>query len=566
VLVWKENHMAQTFKRIYLYIAATVALLITAFVAVNLLGDLFRLAGLGEQYPPDVTGLPPTPSSATITLDLLFFGIVFVVIGLGFGGVHYWLIRRDARADPGALGGATRHVFVNGLMALSTLIVVPNALTVLSRLGQANLYFTDSGGPLAFAVVFALVFLLVEWERRRAQPVGRAASLMRKIHENLLQGILLIIASFFVYYAIKEVVEYVLVQNGTLAVDCNFPTPLSVCEAPSLPGPLAQALFAIAAWGLYVWLGFWDQRSRLRWVLRFVAFGVGIIWLLVGLASLVNTVAGSALGVSDAWQTSLASDLPFIGELLTGTLIALPYFLWIRRVGRVSPEVATASNQGLLAVPAGLSAGLFLAGLALVLSGLVEKIIPGGQPPDAQGWATALAFLVAGLGYLPLWLALRRASDPAQAGPVIPRRVYVLILLAGTAIAAVGLFVTSLYQFLAESLGIGQGNDLLARQTLVAALVTGVTALYHLWQLRVDLRLLHARQAAAQSAAPAGVAAGPGAAQVSQPAGLGQTSGPITLPSPNGAGETLEGILGEVAAGVLQPAAAAARIRALPTL
>jgi hypothetical protein len=562
--------MVHTFKRIYLYTAASFALLFTAVVTTNVLADLFRLAGLGPHYPPDVFGEPLVPSAATLERDALFFAITFVVIGLGFGGLHYWLIRRDAHADPGALGGATRHVFVNGLMAVSALIVVPNALTVLGDLGRSDVYYSDTAGSLAWAVVFALVFLYVEWERRRAQPVGRASTLIRKIQENGLQGILLIIASITIYLAITEVVRYVLVQVGTLTVDCTFSEPasvrVSICPAPVLLGPALQSVFALAAWGLYVWLGFWDQRSILRWVLRFVIFGYGIGWVLVGVQALVQTVIGDALGVSGAWQNAQVEGLPFIGELATGMLVALPYFLWIRRVSAASPESRQASNQGLLAVPAGLSAGLFLAGLAIVLAGLLEQVIPGGSPPSAESWASSLGLLVAGLGYVPLWVVLRRISDPAQPGPVLPRRVYVLVLLAGTAIAAVGFAVTAIYQFLAVSLGISSGGYLLARQALVVTLVTGVTALYHLWQLRADLRALHARQAAAQPApapAPAPLAE-EGTAPAPSPAGVAPEA--PTLPSPNGVSETLESILNQVAAGSLEPDAAAARIRSLPRL
>ncbi len=437
-------------------------------------------------------------------------------------------------------------------MAASALIAVPNAITVLGRVGQTDSCCYNNADSLAWAVMFALVFLYVEWERRKVQPVGRAATLMRQIHENVLQGLLLIIASPFVFYALTETVQYVLVQSGALLVDCNSPSRFNLCETPVVLGPALAALFAIASWGLYVWLGLWDQQSVLRWIVRFVMYAYGVGWLLVGLVVLVQTLVESALGVPDTWQSAQRDGLPFVGELVTGALIAVPYFFWIRRVSSGLPKVAQSSQQGLLAVPAGLSAGPFLAGLAQLLSGLLEQLLPGGSPLSREGWAMGWALLVAGLGYLPLWLGLRRASDPALGGPVVPRRVYVLVLLAGTAIAAVGLVVTALYQFLAEALGIGSGDTLLARQALVAALVTGVTALYHLWRLRADLRGLHARQAAALPALPA-VAEEVQAPEV-----------PVA-PSPNGA-ETLESILNQVATGTLEPAAAASRIRALPKL
>src|SRR5215472_14551659 len=151
--------MVQTLKRVYLYTAATFALLFTAVVTISLLDTLLRVAGM---LPYDVsfdgsigsTDLPP--DSQQVTQIVVLFLVTAVLVGAFFGGGHYWLIRRDARSDPGADGGPTRHVFLNGLMALAALVGVPAGLEALGGIDQTP-GFHDLAISLSFALVAALV-------------------------------------------------------------------------------------------------------------------------------------------------------------------------------------------------------------------------------------------------------------------------------------------------------------------------------------------------------------------------------------------------------------------------
>jgi hypothetical protein len=550
--------MIHTLKRVYLYTAATFALLFTAGVTIYLLDTLLQVAGLGP-YFVDFNGLPEpeiTVSNPNLEQSVVLFLVTAVLVGGLFGGGHYWLIRRDARSDPGADAGVVRHVFLNGLLALAALIGVPAGLFTLSNIDQTP-GSHDIAIALAYTLVAGLVFLFIFLERRRVNPAGRAAPIIRQIQEDAVQGILLVIASIFFFIAINAVIRYVLVGiNVVMRPECfeftDSPNPASVPCAPlPLLSPILMALFAIAAWGLYVWLAAWSRGTVLQRILWYAALSYGLVWLLYGVAQAVYTAAAPLFGDSNAWQDALNGSLSFVGELLTGVLVTLPYAWWIRRMAARMPRLQEAIGQGLVAIPAALSAGFFLAGLILILNGLVERVVPAGQPPDADGWATAVGVLVAGLLYPFLWRRLRRMSDPAQGGPTIPRRVYVLVLLAGTAIGALIAAVFMVYQIAANVLGLVAASPLLARQSAVVLLVLGATALYHLWQLRADLRASHARAAAATAEA--------GAPQ--EPGDLAeQAETTPALP------ETLETILQHVYAGTLDPPGAAARIRGLPKL
>jgi hypothetical protein len=84
--------------------------------------------------------------------------------------------------------------------------------------------------------------------------------------------------------------------------------------------------------------------------------------------------------------------------------------------------------------------------------------------------------------------------------------------------------------------------------------VLGAMALYHLWQLRADLRVIHTRTPAA-----------PPVSTAESGASAASDTLPEQIAAPSDA-ETLELILQRVYAGALDPASAARRIRSLPKL
>jgi hypothetical protein len=534
----------QTLKRIYLYTATTFAVLFSAGITINLLSTLFALAGM-RPLMYTATGLAesPPPSADEVLQSVILFVVGWVLVGLLFGGIHYWLIRRDARSDPGADGGPTRHLFLNGLLALAALFTISFALPVLSSIGDRST-FRDNAFSLAFALTALAVFVLVLAERRRAAPVKRAAKVIRQVQEHFLEAILLVIGSIILFSAIQTQISRVLLTNGLAHTMCydtspvQFGPPLLIpCPPPLVLGPWLQAAFMLVAWGTYTWMGAWDRRSMVRWIVRFSALAYGLTWFLVGIELAVRTGAAVMFHEANAWQAALDNGVPFVGTLLTGALIALLYFLWIQRADVASISAKQARRQGLLGLPAALSFAFLLIGGSLTLSWTVEQVVPAGHLANVNDWAQAIGFLVAGGAWLPLWLVFQRASDPSRDGPILPRRGYVLAVLAYTGIATVAAAVFAIYQLLEAALGLGIADHLVARQSATIAVVVGAAALYHVQRLRVDLRILHARQ-------PAPVV--PSLADV-----------PGTSPG------TLEEILQEAVAGRMEVDAAAARIRAL---
>ncbi len=573
--------MVHTLKRIYLYTAATFALLFTAGVLVNLLYVLFQAAGLRPRYYYLENGpvYAPPPTSQEIAQSVVLFVVVALLVGALFGGGHYWLIRRDARSDPNADAGPTRHLFLNALLASATLVMVPASLSAIADLTSAY-GGADAAFSLALALVAGLVFLLVMVERGRVNLASRAAGMIRQIHENVVQGILVLIASGILLSAFSTLVRWVLVTTNQGG--CPLYTDPADCTPPDVLRPVLQVGVMLIAWSLYVWLGVGTWGAVLQRALWFVVFGYGVIWLLVGVEQTIFPMAASLFGETNAWRAQLENALPFVSTLLTAALLVLPYARWLRGEAKRRPEHQPAIEQGILGIVAGVSLLFFLTGLVLLLAGLVEQVVPDGSRLEAGDWATAVSILIAGLGYLPCWLPLLRVSDPAQTGPVIPRRAYVLTMLALTAIPALIAVVVFVFQMVAIPLDLELASRVVARQSAVAALVLAGAALYHLLRLREDLRLSHARAAATASAsgsaetAPAPSGGVPAERAVASTAGASATSATTAIGKPESLvgvaeaapaePETLESILRLVAAGTLDPIVAATRIRQLSSL
>jgi hypothetical protein len=149
-----------------------------------------------------------------------------------------------------------------------------------------------------------------------------------------------------------------------------------------------------------------------------------------------------------------------------------------------------AAKQGLIervtlfltenAVVAALAAAMFWWGLGSLLYTALQAWVPVPQKPDPQDWASALAFLITGIGYfaLDLYLRQRNREDPTLAAG--PRRGFVFALL-GTGILAFAIGgATALYSWITAILGSPIANWQQTTHVGLAAFLVGVilVALY----------------------------------------------------------------------------------------
>ena len=100
--------------RFYLYSVFIAMLLFATTGVIQLLTVLFQNI-FKEPYN--------TPSAASL-VQAMVFGIVALVVATLFGGLHYWLIRRDMQNDPMAGNSAVRSFFLNAV----ELVILPWAV------------------------------------------------------------------------------------------------------------------------------------------------------------------------------------------------------------------------------------------------------------------------------------------------------------------------------------------------------------------------------------------------------------------------------------------------------
>src|SRR6184192_850408 len=128
-----------------------------------------------------------TPSGASL-VQALVYGIVSLITAALFGGLHYWLIRRDMHNDPMAGNSAVRAFFLNAVELISLPLAVGSGAFTISSIGQ-NVGAVSSGA--AFTITFLGLWALLEWERRRVQASSGAAIVFQRLHLYSTQLILL---------------------------------------------------------------------------------------------------------------------------------------------------------------------------------------------------------------------------------------------------------------------------------------------------------------------------------------------------------------------------------------
>lgn len=530
--------MARTLYRIYLYFVFTVLLSFAAVTSAMFLGDIFRqMGGNSNPYGGNAADLRQPGALAVVAL----------VVTAIFGGLHYWLIRRDIAHDPGASRGAVRAFFLNFTEAVSAIVVVSTGASGLSSLNQPGYYYYYAAGNFGPVVAFAVLFALLELERRRGQPDRGGALVLQRLHFYGVQLILLFFMASYGFNALYQTVAWLILKTGYASNPCLAQNNYGGCylqTAQNLGAYWLAALGTVAIWAGYSLLSRADHTSRLRAVFRFLGLAFGVSYILSGFQqgvdSLLRAVFNAPIqyppyqGVPFSYENALV-QFAFVSPLVLGLFVAVVYWLWLQsdaRHGGVMNRETTL--QSMMAVAAALSAFPFYGGIALTLGGLVERSVSNGSPPNAATWAGDIAAIIAGAAYVPLalWLGARAR----RTGVSTPRRAFVYVLLAFGTLGAVISLIFVLYAFVSNSLGTPLNNwEQLARQgvanVVVGAIIVGI---YVFLARREGWFVRQPAHAEATTPAPAHM-------------------------------ETLEGVLDELLAQRISRDEAAARIRALTT-
>lgn len=531
--------MARTLYRIYLYLVCVVLLGFSAFSLNSLLSTLLLLTPLRGMYDtaPD--------SRAVVQTSVL--AIVAILVSLGLGGVHYWLIRRDIAQEPDAARGVVRSLALNLVQAVAAVVTLVAGIGALSQVGRPQ--FGGVAYSAAAALAAVTVFVLVQLERSRSRPATGAAIVLQRLHLYVVQVVLLVTALTSWSTAASDSISALFVTAGSLPSPCSLiqpggfpgkpgvpPEPVPPCDYPGyLIGDWLVVLFVVGLLLLYIWLARDDLRSVLRQVMHGVGFVIGLGSLVFGVERAVEYGLRGALGVTTFSADSFTSGYDFVPALIFGAVVLWGFGAQFLRESAASPLGPLGTELTLLTISTIGLGVVFYTAIALLLQAGLESVVPEGARPDNAQWAFAVGLLVSGIAHPVLAEVLRRRS--VAPAPTLPRRALILAgLAAGSLAAAIGL-ATALYLFITATLGSPVGANW-ASQARGATMIVVVG----LYVAGVHLLPLLAERKAAAAAPPPEAAPAPG-------------------PQPER--DAVDVVLDGLQSGALTRAEAAARLRAL---
>lgn len=455
--------------RFYLYMVFIAMLLFATFGVQRLIQTVLAQSIFKDQYS--------TPGNADL-VQAMVFAVVSLVTAALFGGLHYWLIRRDMHQDPTAGSGGIRAFFLNVVEAISLLSAVGTGARVISELGQQS-----SGGAsygAAYTITFLGLWALLEWERRRSQAGSGAASVFQRLHLYGTQLILLFILTFTWLATVGLLVDDIFFggKGSGQPVCAGF----TVCQGPNLLSQIVGTLWVALFWIGYSFLSRNDTTSLLRRVLHFISFGYGMIAILVGIYRGVSLLLLSVFKVATE-QRSISgpfAQYDIISPLTLGVLVAGVYLLWLRNAARKQPAEQASVSLTAQAIAAAFLGASFWYGCGLLLLNFLESAIPSNIALTPGSWATAIALIVTGIGYIPMDILLRRRS--AQAAFKTPLRGFVFTLFGGGILAGAIGGASALYAYGTSLLGSPFNNWQYVAHAGFAAFAIGVIIVgLYLW-------------------------------------------------------------------------------------
>jgi hypothetical protein len=536
--------VARNLYRFYLYIVYIAFLIFVAVAIGSLLNTLLAFTPLRGGYGAT------TPDAQSVVQAIVFAVFASTIAGV-LAVLHYWLIRRDIRNDPAAGASAIRSFFLNITEAFGIALAVPMfGFFVLNTLATSPQQGVVSS--VAFALPTLALVVLLALERRRTQAGVGTALTFQRLHFYGVQILLLIFLTISWQTAIRPLIDALFFASKGLLASCGG----GYC--PPTVNPLLliiSVLWFVCFWLGYGWLVRKDTSPLLRLILHCLSLAYGIGFALYGLYQAFQVLFlflfGSAPALSDVIGPSGAHD--FFSPLTLGILIIGVYYLWLRlaaRQGLIEHGVLTLTEYAIAAI---LSAAAFCWGAGYIIYNLLQAWVPVPTGPAASDWATALALLVAGLGYIPLGLYLRRRNSKEPVTGADPQRGFVLALCGGGLIAlAIGMAV-ALYAGVTALFRSPIANwQLVAHSGLAAGIIGAIlVAIYLPIALREHLF----------SGAPKLVPAEDTTLTV--PVSSSTPDVPAAVASVPVAPVTLEAILDELLAGKIARDEAATRIRAL---
>ncbi len=482
----------QTLRRLYLYAVAFVSLETV----------LWGLIGLARSFF--------TRSPEVGNTNQLAQALSLILVGVPVFLLHWWLAQRQALRDAGERSALLRAIFLYGVLAATLVPVANNTLSLLDRLLALVFGIQPSLAPLggmqtlsdnliamvlnALAGGYFYTVLLSDW---KAGPLGDDFGGVRRLYRYLALLYWLVLAGV----GVQRILEYLL----------RLLYPPLRPDLALLSSGLALLLVGVPLWLLSGWIisrsldEAGERRSLLRWVVLHALVLVGAV---VGLFFMV--VVGQIVLEQILSRFALPEEL--IEQIAIPLSTAIPFGLvWLyysrpldEEKAYVSglPEVETYRFLLLRRIKAYLMTlfglALVLMGLQILLNGLLDLALPGGEdwePALKEGISFGIAALIIGLPVWILnWRPLERESTAEgetgdEARRSVIRRGYLYLALFAGVMGVMFSTGALIYQLLRALLGESLPDLLFqALAQLKTMLVFAALLVYHAWVLRRDNR------------------------------------------------------------------------------
>lgn len=468
-----------TIRRLYFYVVAFAALMVTAFGVVTLLSALLDL----PFHSITVVGDPTTQIALALAM-LIIGGPVWLL--------HWFFAERSAARNADDRRAALRHLYLNLVLATALLNLIPSFHRSLDWLLGTRLTYDPVIPHIAMLLAWSVVWGYHWWTLRREGPEATRRTLHRWYLYGATAyglGLLVLGAHGFLTAVLQQIYDALFARVLTT----------SPFWTDALRGSLAFIVVGAVAWAFHwVYAARGDTASVLRQVyLYLVAVLGGLAAVLIVAGILIYRVLQYIL---DPAAFTPASHFSFLPEVLPVGFIGLLVGLYHWRVLQGEAAGAEAGGRTVrrayryLTTAFGLGA---LSGGLGVLLALLIGLVTGPASLTARWWRDplSLAFALLLVGG-PLWAyewfraeAEARDGDPDERR-ALPRRLLVYGALTLAILGLLGNLVYVLFRLLEallqSRLSLGLFFDM--RGNIAVVLVAAAVLAYYGLVLRSDLR------------------------------------------------------------------------------
>ena len=463
-----------TLRRLYFYVVSFVALMMAANGVVQ----------IGRYVLDAVTDEVVVSTSRTP----LAIGLSLLIVGLPLWLLHWMTVQRQVKRLPVETGSAVRKVYLVAVMGVSVALAVGTAINLLQWALRVDEF---DGYSLAALIIWSAVWVF-HW--RVDSEEGYGSNETQVVHRIYLYIVSLSALSLLAV-GLGQAVHIVL-QEG---YDALVESPVVRFGGDGLWRDSMRTSLAVAVVGAVLWAGHWlrlaarDASSGAR-MLAAMVFPVigGAVTVLVAAILIVNGVLQWLLGATSDEASAHFRYLPgAMASLAVGAVIWAYHWRVVQREGPDSEYGMTGLERAHSYALAALGLGAVVVSISMLLFASLTTFVETGRELLASEdvWREPMAAgLSVGLLGLPLWAYLwvsaqRRAETLGAAErALLPRRIFVGVILGVGMLAVLGSAIGLIFVFLRDVLGDGLDKDTV-RDSRVAlgALAAAAVFLPYYW-------------------------------------------------------------------------------------